>query len=225
MTVIIPVVNESDNLRDCLRSAKQAGTDKIIVVDGGSSDGSRSLAAQLGATVIESEPGCGLQQHAGAIAADTPLLCFLHADTRLSSEALVVLCEYSNHQTDVYACFRQMIQARGWKYRLLEWGNRCRVQWRRRPYGDQGICISSALYQRIGGFAPVPLMEDVLLARRMKQECVRPVLLPASIEVNARRWVDNGVLRQTLQNWKLLRRLQRGESPETLAAFYRRHDQ
>ena len=225
VTVIIPVVNESDNLRGCLNSAIQAGADKIIVADGGSTDGSRLLAAQLGARVIESEPGRGLQQHAGAIAADTPLLCFLHADSRLSSGALAVLCEHSNHHSDVYACFRQTIQARGLKYRLLEWGNGCRVQWMRRPYGDQGICISSALYQRIGGFAPVPLMEDVLLARRMKQESIRPVLLPASIDVNARRWVENGVLRQTLQNWNLLRRLQRGESPEKLAASYRRHDQ
>ncbi|MBH57045.1 MAG: glycosyl transferase family 2 [Planctomycetaceae bacterium] len=225
VTVVIPVVNEAGNLKDCICSAKQSGAEKIIVADGGSTDGSPLLAAQLGATVIKSKLGRGLQQHAGANAAQTPLLCFLHADCRLSAGALATLCEQGNRQADVYACFRQAIQARGLKYRLLEWGNGCRVQWMRRPYGDQGICISSALYHRIGGFAPVPLMEDVLLARRMKQECIRPVLLPASIEVSARRWKENGVLRQTLRNWRLLRRLRRGVSPEGMVASYRRHDQ
>lgn len=225
VTVVIPVINEAGNLKACIESSHRSGAKRIIVVDGGSKDGSASVANQLGATVLSSKPGRGIQQHAGAEIATTPLLCFLHADCRLSVEALSVLCEIANTQTEIYACYRQAIQAKGMKYRLLEWGNALRVRWLQRPYGDQGICVSTTLYRRLGGFDLVPLMEDVLLAQRMKMENIYPKLLPAIIEIDARRWQQNGVLAQTMRNWRLLRKLKRGVAPIDLVTMYQRHDQ
>ena len=92
------------------------------------------------------------------------------------------------------------------------------------PYGDQGICVSTTLYRRLGGFDLVPLMEDVLLAQRMKMENIYPKLLPAIIEIDARRWQQNGVLAQTMRNWRLLRKLKRGVSPMDLVTMYQRHE-
>ena len=224
VTVVIPVVNEAGNLKACIESACDAGAIHVVVADGGSQDGSPDIALQAGATVISSQPGRGIQQHAGAEIATTPLLCFLHADCRLSVEALTDLCNLANTEADVYACFRQTIQLAGWKYRLLEYGNGLRVKWLKRPYGDQGICLSTSLYFHVGGFEAVPLMEDVLLAERMKQAGIIPKLLSAKIEVDARRWQQKGVVCQTLQNWSLLRKLKKGASPTELASIYRRHD-
>ncbi len=224
VTVVIPVINEAGNLKACIESACNAGAIHVVVADGGSQDGSPEIALQAGATVITSQPGRGIQQHAGALIATTPLLCFLHADCRLSAEALTDLCNFANAESDVYACFRQTIQLAGWKYRLLELGNALRVKWLKRPYGDQGICLSTSLYFHLGGVAPVPFMEDVLLAEKMKQAGIIPKLLSAKIEVDARRWQQNGVVRQTLRNWGLLRKLKKGVSPTELASMYSRHD-
>ncbi len=224
VTVVIPVVNEAGNLKACIESACNAGAIHVVVADGGSQDGSPEIALQAGATVITSQPGRGIQQHAGAEIATTPLLCFLHADCRLSAESLTDLCNFANAESDVYACFRQTIQLAGWKYRLLEYGNGLRVKWLKRPYGDQGICLSTSLYFHLGGFEAVPFMEDVLLAMKMKQSGMVPKLLSAKIEIGARRWQQNGVVRQTLRNWGLLRKLKKGISPRELAAMYPRHD-
>ncbi|MBA63549.1 MAG: glycosyl transferase family 2 [Planctomycetaceae bacterium] len=225
VTVIIPVINEAGNLRACIESAFSSGASRVIVVDGGSVDESTGIALQSGAKVVMSEPGRGVQQHAGAEAATNPLLCFLHADCLLSVEALAALCDLANSQAEVYACYQQIILAKGMKYRLLEWGNALRVRWLKRPYGDQGICLSLSLYRRLGGFPAVPFMEDVLLAQWMKMENIRPILLPASIEINARRWQQNGVIRQTICNWVLRRKFKRGSTLTELVSLYRRHDQ
>ena len=224
VTVVIPVINEAGNLKACIESACNAGAIHVVVVDGGSEDGSPEIALQAGATVVVSEPGRGIQQHAGAENATTSLLCFLHADCRLSTDALAELCEFANAESDVYACFRQRIQLAGLKYRLLEYGNAWRVKWFNRPYGDQGICVSTRLYFHLGGFEAVPFMEDVLLAESMKQAGMRPQLLSAKIEIDPRRWQKNGVVRQTLRNWGLLRKLKKGISPTELALLYPRHD-
>lgn len=225
VTVIIPVVNESVCLARCIQSACNAGVEKIIVVDGGSTDGSVAIARETGSVVVESAMGRGIQQHIGAEQAKTSLLCFLHADCQLSPGALTELCKSTDSEQDLYACFHQKINARGLKYRLLEWGNALRVRLLRRPYGDQGICVSTDLYWRIGGFAQVPLMEDVLLAEAMKQIGIRPRLIPATIKIAARRWQRHGVIRQTLRNWWLLYQFKRGKTPADLAVGYQRDDQ
>tara|TARA_B100000700_G_scaffold15453_1_gene15244 strand:+ start:5916 stop:6623 length:708 start_codon:yes stop_codon:yes gene_type:complete len=225
VTVIIPVINEAANLQDCIASVERAGAGAIIVVDGGSTDRSVALARSLGVEVILSSPGRGIQQNAGAERAQTPLLCFLHADCRLTESSLKSLCLEASRTECLFACFRQQIDSVGLKYRLLEWGNALRVRFLGRPYGDQGICLSTKLFREIGGFANVALMEDVLLAQKLKQQLIRPRLLSERIIVNARRWQRNGVIRQTLKNWSLLRQLRRGKTTKELAEQYRRDDQ
>lgn len=225
VSVIIPAVNEAEFLSACIRSAQLAGANEIIVSDGGSTDASCDIAASLGAIVVSGNSGRGPQQNAGVQKSTHPLLCFLHADCLLGRSSLETLCIVASQKEDLYACFRQSIAAAGTKYRLLEIGNDMRVRWQKRPYGDQGICISRALYQRVGGFEDVPFMEDVLLAGKLRQLSIAPCLLNDRIEVSPRRWQRSGVIRQTLKNWSLLRQLKRGRSPNELIEQYARDDE
>ncbi len=225
VSVIIPVVNEAECLADCIRSAQLAGAEEIIVSDGGSTDASRDIAVRLGAIVVSGKTGRGPQQNAGAQKSTHPLLCFLHADCLLHRSSLETLCIAASQMEELYACFRQRITSVGMKYRLLEFGNNMRVRWQKRPYGDQGICISQTLFQRVDGFEDVPFMEDVLLAEKLRQLTITPRLLKDGIEVSPRRWQRRGVIRQTLTNWSLLRQLKRGRTPEELIEQYARDDQ
>jgi len=108
----------------------------------------------------------------------------------------------------------------GIAYRLLERGNAVRAARLGLPYGDQGIFLRRSLFDRVGGFAEVAIMEDLLLMKRVRR-LTRPVLLRGPLYVSARRWQRNGVVRQTARNWLLVAALHLGAKPERLAAWYR----
>ena len=116
-------------------------------------------------------------------------------------------------------CFAQRIEAPGWSYRLLERGNAARVRLWQVPYGDQGLFFRREIFERLGGFPDIPLMEDVRLMRRFRR-ISRPLLLPGPLAVDPRRWQRVGILRQTTRNWTLLAAEKLGVSPDRLATFY-----
>jgi rSAM/selenodomain-associated transferase 2 len=174
--------------------------------------------------VIQSPPGRALQQNAGAAAARGPILLFQHADCWLAADSLRQIVRALNERPAAVAgAFRQRIAAQGPLYRLLEQGNAARVRWFGLAYGDQGIFVRRAIFEQIGGFAAVPLMEDVMLMRQLRRHG-RPLLLPGPLHVSARRWRRQGVIRQTARNWCLLAAFFCGVSPASLARHYRRHD-
>ncbi len=118
--------------------------------------------------------------------------------------------------------FRQQIEAEGLLYRWLERGNAWRVRRRGLPYGDQGIFVRRPLFEELGGFPDVRLMEDVLLMKALRRRAW-PALLPGPLHVNARRWRRQGVIRQTIRNWLLLSAARAGVHPNRLARFYALH--
>ena len=126
-------------------------------------------------------------------------------------------CSLSDPQVGCGA-FKQSIEANGWIYRLLEDGNAWRAEYRGLPYGDQGIFVRRGLFDVVGGFPEVSLMEDVFLMRRLRRRSW-PVLLPGLFG-DARRWQRRGVVRQTLLNWSLLAAARLGVHPDRLARFY-----
>ena len=224
ISVVIPAINESERIANAIEYAWNFGADQVIVVDGGSTDGTCQIAAQKDCQLLSSTPGRGIQQNIGAGAADGETLLFLHADSFLPPQAYQPLQQALSNPSVVWGGFRQRIDEPGKRYRWLEKGNASRVKWRGQVYGDQGIFIRRDVFQKIGGFAEFPLMEDVHLSDKMKK-IARPVLLEGPLHIDARRWKANGVIRQTIRNWTFLGLYRLGVSPERLAQRYRRHDQ
>ena len=219
ISVIIPTLNEADHIAEVLvRTRALDGGCEIIVADGGSTDGTLSLSGE--ADVCLTAPrGRASQQNAAAAAASGDVLLFLHADCWLEPEAIPAIRSVLADDRIVGGCFQQSIDASGLRYRLLEWGNAQRVRACKWAYGDQGIFVRRQVFQRVGGFPDIQLMEDLFLMKRLKR-IGRIALLDTRIHVSPRRWQQQGVIRQTLRNWSLLALAHCGVCPNRLAGFY-----
>ena len=214
-SVVIPALNEESRVSRAIGSARDEG--EVIVVDGGSRDHTREVAATAGARVVSSPPSRGRQLNHGARATSGAWLVFLHADTRLEegwADALRRL------RSDVVGgAFRFAVDSPRTAYRLVEVGVALRCRLLRLPYGDQALFARRGAYEMIGGFAPIPLMEDLDFVRRLRR--VGPLAFPGRRAFTSpRRWERAGILRTTLRNWWLLALYAGGWSPSRLAALY-----
>lgn len=223
ISIIIPALNEAARIADAVRRAKETEPHEVIVADGGSDDETAALAREAGANVLITGPGRAIQQNTGARHATGDALLFLHADTWLPPDAVGQVESALADAAVGCGAFLQQIEAEGLAYRLLERGNAWRVKRRGITYGDQGIFVRRALFEELGGFPEVRLMEDLLLMKRLRRRAW-PLLLPGPLHVSARRWQRHGVVRQTARNWLLLAAARCGVSPDKLASFYSRHD-
>lgn len=216
LSVIIPTLNANDGLGACLAAVRSAG--EIIVVDGGSADDSVAIARAAGATIIETAAGRGLQLGAGAAMASGNWLLFVHADTILAAgwDRAVAAHIASQPQAAGYFAFR--LDDTAWQARLIEQAVTVRGAVLRLPYGDQGLLISRAHYDAIGGFRPLPLMEDVDLVRRIGRRRLRR--LPADAVTSAARWRRDGWARRSLRNLACLAVYLLGGSPTRIVRLY-----
>lgn len=225
ISCIIPAVNEAANIADGVRRAWESGCDEVIVVDGGSTDETVERARVVECMVLQSAPGRARQQNLGAQQAAGDVLYFQHADNWLAADGADQIREaFADNSQAVCGAFVQRIEAAGWKYRWLERGNAARVRWLGAPYGDQGIFVRRDAFERVGGFPEVKILEELLLMRTLRRRFGWPLLLPGPLHVNARRWRENGVLRQTLRNWRILTLHALGRKPQQLEELYPRHD-
>ena len=218
ISVIVPVLNEAENIAELIEATRGVGECEIIVVDGGSTDDTLQRATAADRT-LTSVPGRARQQNLGAEASHGDALLFLHADCRLASGAFEAIRGVLNDERVVGGCFSQRIDASGFRYRMLEWGNGWRVRAFKLAYGDQAIFVRRSVFEEIGGFPELRLMEDVFLMKRLHR-AGRFVLLKERLLVSARRWQRHGVIRQTLRNWTLLTLAHLGVPPDRLAKFY-----
>jgi rSAM/selenodomain-associated transferase 2 len=218
ISIIIPALNEGRNIAPLMAATRALGECEIVVVDGGSTDDTWEQAATADVR-RKSERGRARQQNAGAQAATGDVLLFLHADCRLQPGCLEAIREALADARCVGGCFRQRIDADGWRYRLLERGNAARVRCLGWAYGDQAIFVRRSVFESLGGFPDLLLMEDLYFVKRLRK-AGRFVLLAPPIVVSARRWQKMGLLRQTLRNWTLLALAHLGVSPNRLARFY-----
>jgi rSAM/selenodomain-associated transferase 2 len=195
----------------------------VLVVDGGSQDGTAAVAARLNCTLLAAPRGRALQQNAGASAAKGDVLLFLHADNWLAADDIKqqVAAALANPRR-LHGALRQRIDGSGMGYRLLERGNAARVRCFGLPYGDQAIFVRRDAFESLGGFPSVPLLEDLILMQGLRR-LAWPALLSGPVGVCARRWQRRGIVGQTLRNWWLLARHTLGASPQSLAGHYPRH--
>ncbi|QDV81843.1 TIGR04283 family arsenosugar biosynthesis glycosyltransferase [Planctomycetes bacterium TBK1r] len=223
VSVIIPALNEAERIEAAIESAWNNDAGEVIVCDGGSSDPTPELARARRAIVLTAPRGRGNQLRAGAHAATGSVLLFLHADNRLGDGCFQTLCERIDAAAQPHACWgglKQQIEEPGLVYRLLEWGNANRIRWRGMPFGDQALFVTRTLYDRVGGFPAVPLMEDVALSKALRRQSW-PMLVDGMVHIDARRWKKRGVFRQTARNWGLQLAHSLGVSESRLEKWYR----
>jgi rSAM/selenodomain-associated transferase 2 len=220
LSVVIPTLNEASSIAALVGDLRSLDVShEIIIVDGGSTDGTVGVAAQLGARVLQAPRGRGGQLAAGARAASAPMLCFLHADVRLHESARLELAQLIRSRSPGAFAFRFRIDAKGWRYRLIEFGARLRMRLFDLPYGDQGLIVSRIDYEAAGGYPEVPLMEDVALVDALRRGTVVRALC-SPLLVSARRWEHEGPLTRMLRNWRIMIAYRLGASPHRLAMRY-----
>ena len=220
ITVIVPTLNEAASLGRTLERARGTDGIEIIVADGGSQDTTREIAAQAGATVLVTAGGRVAQQNAGAAAARGRHLLFLHADTLLPDGYAALIRSALDRPATVAGAFRFRTDGPGAAIRLVEWGANIRSTLFRWPYGDQGLFMEKRVFDELGGFSPLPIMEDYELVGRLRRR--GPVVtLNEAATTSARRWQRLGALRTTLRNLTMIAGFHAGVSPERLARFYR----
>lgn len=219
ISIIIPTLNEVGCIGQTLAGlVKQPGVE-VIVVDGGSQDQTLALATAAGARVISAPPGRASQQNAGARAAQGRALLFLHADTRLPEGFAAQIHAALALPGTVAGAFRFAVAAKGWQFRLLEYGVNQRAAWFGLAYGDQAIFLSATFFRGMGGFKEMALLEDLDLVLRLRK-IGRLALLPAPALTSARRWQRLGLVRTTLLNQIILLAFFCGLSPNRLALWY-----
>lgn len=199
LSVVIPALNEASTIEASIQSAR-CDDCEIIVVDGGSKDRTAVHAQTAGARVIPAPMGRALQQNRGARQAGGKVLLFLHADSRLPDNYCMHLFETLMDSRAVAGAFQFKTDWPIWSMRLIEKAARIRSSWFQMPYGDQGIFLRKEVFDRIGGFIPVPIAEDLYLVRRLAR-LGRIGLAPVPVVTSGRRWRTIGVWRATLINY------------------------
>ena len=219
----MPVLNEAGTLPSSLSrlAALRTRGHEVLVVDGDSLDRSRERAAGLADRVLTAPRGRALQMNAGAAAARGDALLFLHVDTRLPDEA-DRLIEVALAGGRGWGRFDVRLSGRHHLFRIIERMMNLRSRLTGIATGDQAVFVRRALFEAIGGFPPIPLMEDVAISRRLKRAGGRPACVRVPVVTSSRRWERDGVLRTVLLMWRLRLAYALGADPAWLAARYYR---
>jgi len=219
LSIIIPTLNEAPVLGATLEKAA-ASSAEIVVVDGGSTDGTVSLARQYTSNVVISPPGRGIQQDFGARRATGDVFLFLHADTRVPAGFQRLITHALQAPHVVFGAFQLRIVPSSPLLDGIALMANLRSRFLKMPYGDQGLFVRRSMYLHVGGFRHWPLMEDVDFVRRLNRMGAFR-LVPRPVETSARRWEQETPVFTTLRNWSLLIRYFLGVSPLALARHYR----
>jgi rSAM/selenodomain-associated transferase 2 len=193
-SIIIPTLNEAASIARVVENAAALPGDKeIIVVDGGSTDGTVEIAGER-AVVISSTKGRAAQMNAGAKLAKGDVLLFLHADTLLPTGALKAVEQSLSCPEVIGGRFRVNLNNPGWRYRMIGWSINVRDSIVGGFTGDQAIFVRREIFNSMGGYAPMDLMEDLDFGRRMRR-MGKATRLEEYVTTSARRWEKGGVLR------------------------------
>lgn len=221
LSLILPTLNEEANIGaalEAVQALRERGVE-ILVVDGGSADGTTAIASPLVDSVITAPRGRASQMNAGAASACGDVLLFLHADTQLPPNADQLILEGLAQSDRLWGRFDIMIASRN----PLLIATAYLMNWRSRltgiATGDQAIFVHRNAFHACKGFPNLPLMEDIALSGTLKR-VGRPLCLPQRVVTSARRWEKHGVIRTILLMWHLRLAYFFGADPADLAERY-----
>jgi rSAM/selenodomain-associated transferase 2 len=192
---------------------------EILVVDGGSKDGSESVSAGLADLLVSAPRGRAVQMNRGAARASGEILLFLHVDSRLPEGAMESILEALSEPSRLWGRFDVRLSGDRWLFRVIATCMNLRSHFTGIVTGDQGLFVRRQVFEQAGGYAAVPLMEDVDLSRRLRRRSW-PVRLRRPLVTSSRRWEQQGAVRTILMMWWLRLRYFLGDSPENLARIY-----
>ena len=200
LSIVIPVLNEAEALPATLRALPlQRGDCEIIVVDGGSTDGTcDTLPSDPPVRVIRAAKGRAVQMNAGAGVATGDWILFLHADTLLPADALGCIAAVAAEGRCEAGAFRHRFTQPHWMLSIVSAVNNVRCRCTRIFYGDQGIFVRRDLFDRLGGFPEVPVLEDILFSERLRR-ATRTALLYSKVLTDGRRFIELGIVRTSLR--------------------------
>jgi rSAM/selenodomain-associated transferase 2 len=222
LSVVIPALNEGASIAvtlHSLQSWRKRGVE-VIVADGGSSDETCARARPLADRIITAPRGRARQMNAGFQASHGDVILFLHADSLPPTMGDAHIAHALEDLEKLWGRFDVNITGKPFMLRVVAWFMNHRSRLSGIATGDQGIFVRRKTFERIGGFADIPLMEDVEICKRLNALC-KPACLKSRITTSGRRWEAHGVWRTIFLMWKLRWMYSRGSTPESLAAMYR----
>jgi len=220
LSIVIPVLNEAEEIYPCLRrlqALRKQGV-QVIVVDGGSDDDTIAVAMPLADQVISSEKGRARQMNAGAALADRDWVLFLHADTRLPVNLPDIMVVWG-FTPSVWGFFAIKVRDAAPLLRVVQWFMNRRSFSTSISTGDQCQFVKREVFEQIGGFADIPLMEDIEMSKRLKRQS-RPLYVSARAETSGRKWQRDGIWPTILLMWRLRLAYFFGTSPQVLEQRY-----
>ena len=221
LSIIIPTLNEAENIKETITPLQKSPEVEIVVVDGGSRDNTIELARSLGARVLVTEASKAVQMNAGAAQSVADVLLFLHADTRLPNNFEAKVMAAVNQNGFCAGAFSLGIDSDDWGLRFIERVANWRSRFFQMPYGDQALFVRRDLFNEIGGFPDFPIMEDFELIRRLRRKG-KICILPVPVRTSPRRYLNFGIFKTWLLNQIIIAAYYLGIPPERLACWYRR---
>ena len=221
LSIVVPTLNEAAGIvafLESLQPLRERGVE-LILADGGSRDGTASLATPLVDRVVSSPRGRAVQMNAGAAIAAGGILLFLHADCVLPGDADLLIARGLQESNRRWGRFDVRLTGKALLLRAVE----TTMNWRSRLTGictgDQGLFVDRPLFESIGTFPEIPLMEDIALSRTLKRHSA-PLCLAARVTASSRRWEKQGIWRTIVLMWRLRLAYFFGAEPDRLAEIY-----
>ncbi|MGL5877643.1 MAG: TIGR04283 family arsenosugar biosynthesis glycosyltransferase [Xenococcaceae cyanobacterium] len=220
ITIIIPVLNEAENIETTLSKLTNNLDVELIVVDGGSRDRTVEIVQNLKIKVVVSKQlGRAKQMNLGASVANGNILIFLHADTNLPINYQEIVKEILSQSKVVAGAFKLKIDSKKKCLRIVELMVNLRSRLFSLPYGDQAIFIKKSIFEELGGYSDLPIMEDFELIQRLKRRG-KIQIASAQVITSSRRWDKLGVFKTTLINQLVIIGYYLGISPTKLRQLY-----
>ena len=204
ISVIIPVLHEGEKINEILDSIKSASADvsyETIVVDGDSSGGTIAHISDSRVITLTAPRGRAFQMNEGAAKACGDILLFLHADTLLPPKAFPKIIAALSDSSFIGGAFDLKIQNHRWIFKAIGQAASWKHRLTRVPYGDQAIFMLRRYFENIGGYAGIPLMEEVEMMKRVKRQGGRIIILPEEVTTSSRKWETDGVFYTIIRNW------------------------